>query len=319
MVNRGVPESGTGVSVRITAAIVLSLLLVAAAAGVGVIFMTGAVRFGTPGVSDFSTASSVSSRGTPRQKRDTFTQTDARIYCCCRVTAYEDTVVEARWFLEGRRLESYALRFWELAGSRTGRFVTSSANAAFRLDRPQEGWTSGNYRVEVLLDGNKGASADFDIASGEGEESDTRLYRDPGGRFSVRYPLVWEPADPSSLEGALAGFLAPGAGPYEPRFAVVLTDFSSASPEYLNGILVAQGVGQEEFFGSYTARGGTGARRSFTWEKELGGRKYRLKSIQVVLKGKSNVYSLDCHCLEQEAAERLPTFDSIIESFRVYD
>jgi hypothetical protein len=300
-------------------AIAIPALLVAALVALGVAFLAGAVRFGTVKITRVTTASKVDENtGKPVKKTSSFSDRQDRVYCCAYARAFEDTVLESRWYHGGKLVGRSGGKFKELIGASTGKFITAGGNVVFYRDRPAGGWAPGTYKVELLMSGKQAPGATFTIAKQGSEESGgMQEYADPAGRFSVSYPDGWEQADSKTLDGALAGFIAPGGGDYPPRFAIVMTDFESAGIDALNAVLKAEGRPDSENFSSYSFGDKQGARRMYTWESGSGGKTVQLKSIQAVVQGSKHVYGLNCHCQASQFDANLPLFDSIISSFRV--
>lgn len=304
---------------RKTWAIVIPALVVAALVALGVVFLAGVVRFGNVKVSNVTMASKVEVKtGKPIKKTSSFSYRQERVYCCAYARAFEDTVLESRWYQGGKLVGRSGGKFKDLIGASTGKFVTASGNVAFYLDRPAGGWALGAYRVELSIAGKQGPGASFTVAKGGSEKSQgMQEYADPAGRFSIRYPDGWEQADTRTLDGALVGFIAPDGADYPPRFAIVMTDFESANIDYLNGVLKAEGKPDSEMFSPYSFGDKQGARRTYTWEYKSGDKTVQLKSIQAVAQGNKHVYGLNCHCQASQFDANLPVFDSIISSFRV--
>ena len=302
-----------------TWAIVIPALLVAALVALGVVFLAGVVRFGTVTISKVTMASKVDAKtGKPLTKTSSFSDRQERVYCCAYVRAFEDTVLESRWYHGGKLMGRSRGRFKELIGAATGKFITAGGNLAFYRDMPAGGWAPGAYRVDLLIAGKKAPGASFTVAKeGSKDNHGMQEYNDPAGRFSVRYPETWEQADSATLGGALVGFIAPDGGDYPPRMAVVMTDFTGAGIDDLNGVLKAEGKPDSEMFSSYSFGDKQGARRVYTWQTKSGEKTVQLKSIQVVAQGSKHVYGLNCHCQASQFDANLPVFDSIISSFRV--
>jgi hypothetical protein len=300
-------------------AIVITALVVAALIALGVVFLTGVVRFGNVKISSVAMASRVDAKTSkPVGKATRFTAGQQHIYCCAYARAFEDTVIESRWYHGAELVGRSRGRFKELVGASTGRFITAGGNVAFYLDRQAGGWAPGAYRVELFIAGKPAPGARFTVVKGGSAESQgTPEYTDPAGRFSARYPDGWEQADTKTLDGALVGFIAPNGGDYPPRFAVVLTDFESANVDYLNGVLKAAGKPDSEMFTPYSFGDKQGARRTYAWEYKSGDKTLQLKSIQVVVQGSKHVYGLNCHCQASRFDANLSAFDSIVNSFRV--
>ena len=296
--------------------VVMIAVCTAAAVALGVMFFTGVVRFGTPGVSGVTMASKIDVRRRPVEKKARFSGSEQRIYCCARVRAFEDTVLEARWYLGSSQVGGYSTRYGSLTRSSTGKFITSGGNVAFSLERPPAGWLGGDYQVRVYLDAKRAGNTGFSIKQRDGG-SGLSTYRDPAGVFSVGVPYGWSAADESTLDGALAGFLGQG-GDYPPRFVVVSTDYTSVDPAYLNGSLSKDGTAASgEQFQAYSLGESPGARREFEWDYESGEETFKLRSVQVLVQAKDGkVYGLNCHSKAEDFKSNLPVFNSIINSFR---
>jgi len=306
---------------RKTGALVLISAFVVAVIVLGVVFFTGAIRIGGVKVSGVTTASRVDRvTGRPSDRRARFDDSFDRIYCCANARAFEDTILEARWYHGSAQIGSYRRSFGALTGKSTGKFLATGGNVAFYLDQPEGGWSEGKYTVDVLVNGKKAANAAFTVSrrTPDADALEPVFFKDPSGAFSVRYPGGWSQADASSLGGALAGFIEPGKSAFPARFAIVMTDFDSVSLDYLNGILEKAGAPASDLFTSYSLGDTRGARRTYSWQYRAGGSTVRLRSIQVLVKGSKQVYGLDCHCLEKDFKAKLPLFNSVINSFRVY-
>jgi hypothetical protein len=307
-----VPGLGTPAIFLLIIAVILTAALFFAAT-------SGVLRIGSPRITSISTASRVDGSERPVNGVNRFPQGAARIFCCARVTGFRDTVVEARWYHGGSQVKSYSTRFGALSGGTAGGIFPAGANVAFYLDRPPEGWPAGAYTVTVTLNGKKGARASFTVAAASTGEASIApgVYNDATGAFSVSYPADWTQADATSSEGVMVSFIAHDSGEYPPRFAVVSTDYSSAAPDYLNGLLADSGASKEEMFSAYSLGGTSGARRTYRWTYGEGQSAVELESIQVVMQGKEGVLALNCHSLAAGFDSALPTFNQIINSFRV--
>lgn len=301
-----------------TAAVVLAVLLVVAIGALATVFFTGLIRIGKPGISRVTTSERVEG-GTarPEGKTNRFSGREARIYCCGRARGFEDTVFGALWYRGGDLVGRFSRKFSNLTGTSTGRFLVTGSDVAFYLARPKGGWATGGYTVKITVGGREAAKASFTISSETAGEKtpETAVYREPSGLFSIRYPADWLAADRASLEGAVAGFVAPGTG-FPPRFAVLITDFKSASPDYLNDIFRSAGSHAGNLFTKYSLGKESGARRIYEWEYGTGQSKVKLKSVQVVVQGKGRVFGINCHGLAPDFEGNLPIFNSIINSFR---
>ena len=313
------PGAATGLKGHRTAVITACAVALVALIALFAVSLTGVVRVGRPAASSVATARSINASRRPVEKVTRFASSDSRIYCTARVRAFEDTVVEARWRLGRRLVKSFARPFSALTGVSAGRLFTTAADVAFYIETPPGGWGAGNYTVEVRLDGKASGSAAFSVSGGESAEQvpGVSTYTDSGGAFSVSYPAGWIEADPDSLGDALAGFVSPVKGEYPARFAVLLTDYASAEPDYLNGLLAKEAQPQQETFTAYSLGETRGARRTYGWAMESGDSTLQLKSIQVVMPGVEGVYALNCHSLASEFDENLAAFNAIINSFRV--
>jgi hypothetical protein len=302
------PRDRRAVTVSIVAGFVLLVALLT------FLFFAGVIRIGTPGVSSLTMASKIDSRQRPAVKKSRFDGSEKRIYCCARVRAFEDTVLEARWYRGNAQVGGITGTFGALTRSSGGRLSPSRGNIAFYLDRPPSGWVSGSYQVRVYLNRKRGRDAGFTITT-RGQDSGAGVYRDPGGLFSVKVPDGWVEADPSTLQGDLAGFTAT-TGEYPPRFVVAETDFTGVDPAYLNGSVNQGGQQASGQFQPYSFGDNPGARRDFLWDYKDGGKTYKLHSVQAVVQGKDGkVFSVNCHSLATEYDRNLPVFNSIINSF----
>jgi hypothetical protein len=294
--------------------VVVGAVLIAAV--LSVLLFSGIVRFGTPKVFSLTMASKIDGRKRPIARKVIFDGSEQRIYCCVRLQAFEDTVLEARWYRQEVQVGGFSGKFGALTGTSTVRFLVLGGNVAFYLTRPPAGWVGGSYRVKIYIDGKQAREAGFSISSQE-RESGTTTYRDPSGLFSLEIPDTWEDADPGTLQGALAGFIGPGDD-YEPRVVVVPTDFTSVDPTYLNGALAQngqQGAGQ---FQPYSIGNSAGARRDFEWNHTYEGANLKLHTVQVVFQGADGkVYSVNCHSTSEDYQANLPVFNSIINSLKL--
>ncbi len=304
------PRSGRGnarrfipVIIAAAGAVVISVLLV--------LFLTGVIRFGKPRLYGIVTSARIDSRDRPLAPRSTFQQSDTRIYCCAKVKAYEDTVLESRWYAGERQVGGYSCAFGAISGSASGKFLPTNGTVAFYLDRPSSGWSAGRYTVRLYADGKRAAEISFIVTS---RESTGPAYRDPSGLFTVSVPDGWVKSEDTS-GSVLAEFSAP-SGSYPPRFAVVSTDLPSVDPGYLNQQLGSDsGAGK---FEQYALGGSAGARRDYLWDTQISDKDVELHSIQVlVTAGNGKVYGLNCHVLKGEYDRYLPTFNAVINSFRL--
>ncbi|MFH1150316.1 MAG: hypothetical protein V1748_07570 [Actinomycetota bacterium] len=305
------PDPDRGRTVALVAVItgVLVLLVVPV-----VLLFAGAIRFGRPGAGKVQTAASVDSGLKPVEAASRFGPDDERIYCCAVVRAYQDTVVGTQWRRGAAMVASMSGRFGDLARGSATKFLLSSGRVAFYLQKPAGGWQPGSYTVGLSIDGKAAGETSFAV-SGDGASSRGTTYRDPSGRFTVEVPTGWIEMDQRSTGGALAGFMAPASG-YAPRFVVVSTPMTSATPESLNAALAAEGVPEQERFTAITLGTLVGARRTYEWDLEENGGKTRLKSIQVVVDmGNGTVLEINCHSQATRFDENLPTFNSVINSF----
>lgn len=277
-----------------------------------VLLLAGVIRFGKPSVNGVTTANRIDSRKRPVAPGSSFGQSDPRIYCCARVKAFGDTVLESRWYAGDRQVGGYSCAFSAITGSPAGRFLPAKGTVAFHLDRPDSGWTGGRYTVRLFADGRRAGEASFTVAAGE--STGGSVYRDPSGLFTVQVPPGWVRSE-SSARGLLAGF-SDVSGSYPPRFAVVSTDVRSVDPGLLNGQLGPDsGAGK---FERYVLGDFSGARRDYLWDTQVGQRDVELHSIQVLIEGKDGkVYGLNCHALKSQYERYLPAFNRVINSFRL--
>lgn len=305
----GPPSDRRAFTAAIAAALVLLVALVT------FLFFAGVIRFGTPVVSSLTMASKIDSHQRPVVKKSNFDGSEKRIYCCARVRAFEDTVLEARWYRGNAQVGGITGKFAALTHSSSGKLLTSRGDIAFYLDKPPSGWVSGSYQLRMYINGKRGPDVGFSMAA-RGQEGTSQAYSDPGGLFSVKVPDGWLDADSTTLEGALAGFTAT-TGEYPPRFVVIQTDYTSVDPAYLNG-LVNQGVQQSSGqFQPYSFGNNPGARRDFEWDYKSGDKTLKLHTVQAVVQGSNGtVFSVNCHSLASEYDSDLPVFNSIINSFR---
>lgn len=276
--------------------------------------LLGVVKFGAPSMTGITMASRVDRSNRPMTATATFSDDDDSIYCCATAHAFAGTRLQARWFHQGEVIAQYTGRFGSMAQAPAAKFLAATARVAFKLSRPEEGWAAGSYSVRLAVDGKEAGSRAFTVSKSPEGAAGTR-YDDPGGGFSVLVPAGWLPGDKATLGAALAGFIAP-SGPYPPRYAVSLTDFTSVEPGYLNGILRQAGAKQGEVFAAYSVGEMVGARRTFEWDYKSGEEQYRVKTIQVVLQSEGKVYSIDCHSLAMDYQSNEPTFNNVISSFR---
>jgi len=296
------------------AAIIVPVALVAVLTAAGVLFLLGVVRFGNPSLKDISMASGVSRANRPVSSTTRFSVDDDAIYCCATARAFAGTRLRARWFRQGDQIAEFNGTFRSMGGSQTAKFLPATGHVAFKLARPEEGWTSGSYSVTLAVDGRTAGSRTFTVVDAPEGAAGTR-YNAPGGAFSILVPAGWLPAEAASLGGALAGFISP-AGPYPPRYAVTLTDFTSVDIGYLNGILKQSGAKADELFAPYSVGDLVGARRTFEWDYKAGQEQFRLKTIQVVLQSDAKIYGIDCHSLAIDYQSNEPIFNTVINSFR---
>jgi hypothetical protein len=297
------------------AAILVPTALVALVTALCAVFLLGVVKVGTPSLSAISMSSSIDRSNRPMKATTQFSVDDESIYCCATARAFADTKLKARWFREGRQVAQFTGKFGDMAGGASPvKSLTTKGRIAFELERPSDGWTTGSYSVRLAVNGREAGARSFTVSKAPDGSAGTR-YDDPSGAFSILVPAGWLPAEPSSLGGALAGFISP-AGPYPPRYAVSLTDFTSVETGYLDDALRQSGAKAGEVFSSYSVGQMVGARRVFEWDYVSGQEKYRLKTIQIVLQKEGKVYSIDCHSLALDFDANEPTFNTVVNSFR---
>ena len=281
------------------------------------VVFAGAVRLGAPAVSGVTMSAGIDRRDKPSDATRRFSTDTERIYCCARVRAFDDTVLAARWSLGDRPIKTVMRTFSRLAGVTRTFVFPVTADVAFYLVKPAGGWTQGVYEVEVTAGGRRSSKASFTVVGGTKEVSGstTNAYTDPAGEFTVTYPEGWvESPDTESL----VEFVAPLGGSYPPRFAVVGTDLTSASQDDLNGNLDSAAAGPGEQFTAYSLGGASGAKRVYRWTYQADdGSSLSLETMQVLVKGKDGVYGVNCHALASDFDQYLPTFDALVNSFRV--
>jgi hypothetical protein len=306
------PSIGKGRALAIS----LSAACMALVVALSVLFFTGVLRIGAVRLSGVKTAAKVDSRYRPVEATDEFSGKERRIYCCCRIKAFEDTVLEVRWYLGGAQVGGYAGTFGAIARKATGRSLPARGDVAFYLDRPSDGWLGGDYRVAIYADGRRKAEETFSIGQLE-RGSGLVTYEDPEGSFSVGVPYSWTAADSETVDEALAGFTAQGNG-YPPRFVVVETGYESADPNYLNGVLAPGGGTPASQFQAYSLGETAAARRDFEWDYRSGESTLKLHTVQVVAQGpEGDVLGLNCHSLAADYEANLPVFNAIINSFKL--
>lgn len=302
--------SRRGIAIAITAGIVLIVAVFS------VLTFAGVIRFGTPNASSLTIASKIDGRKRATVRKTKFDGSEQRIYCCSRFRAFEDTVLEARWFREGAQVGGFSGKFGALTRTSTVRFLVLSGDVAFYLTRPPAGWTGGSYRVRVYIDGKRAREVGFSLSS-RGRQAGTTTYKDPGGLFTLELPNGWVEANAETLNGARAGFIGPGSG-YAPRLVVVPTDFTSVDTSYLNGAVAQEGQQNGGQFQPYSMGNSPGARRDFEWDHMSGNTKLKLHSVQVVVQGADGkVYGINCHTEATNYDTNLPVFNSIISSFKL--
>lgn len=291
------------------------VLLLALVTAVVVVFLTGVLTLGQPMLSGITMAPKVDKTNRPLKSVSLFGADATSVYCCANVRAFNNTRLEARWFDEKGQVADFKSRFADLAGVSNAKFMPSSGRVAFQLQQPSGGWALGAYSVRLLLDGKPAGERTFRITDATPGTIQGTRYDAPGGAFSILVPDGWSAADKQSLGQAIAGFISP-QGPFPPRFAVTLTDFTSVETGYLNDILRQSGAKAGETFESYSIGDLLGARRSFDWDFTPNGQRYPLRTIQVVVQVDDKVYSIDCHSLAIDFPANEPTFNAVINSFR---
>lgn len=281
-----------------------------------VLLLAGVIRFGRPRLRDVTTSARIDSSGRPVDPGSSFEQSDPRVYCCAAVKAFDDTVLESRWYAGKLQVGGYSCVFGAITRSSSGRFAPAEGRVAFYLDRPETGWAGGEYTVQLFADGVKAGEAGFTVSGGESAEGTT--YRDPSGLFSVSAPAGWVRSGSGSGSGSgglLAAFSEP-SGSYPARFAVVSTEVQSVDPGYLNRVLGPESEAGK--FEQYSLGDSAGARRDYLWDTQVGERDVELHSIQVLTAaGDGRVYGLNCHVRKGEYDRYLPVFNEIINSFRL--
>lgn len=312
----GPAPAASGGRGRRAAAILVPALLLIAVTAVVVVFLTGVVTVGQPAVSGITLAPKVDRSMRPVSSTSIFTADNASIFCCANVRAFNNTTMEAKWFGEKGQVADFKARFGVMAGVSGSRFAPTSGRVAFELRQPLGGWALGSYSVRLLIDGKPAGEQKFRITkAAAGTVAGTR-YNDPGGAFSILVPEGWKAAEKQSLGTALAGFISP-TGPFPPKYAVSLTDFTSVETGYLNEILRQSGTpSSSEMFAAYSIGDLLGARRVFEWDFNPNGQQYHLRTIQVVVQKDDKVYSIDCQSLAIDFTRNEPTFNAVINSFR---
>lgn len=306
------PPRETSRKQKAVIAAVVAFALVLAAAAAGVAMLTGVVKFGKPRVIELTMASRIDDSGRPLKETETFDDKDPRVYCCARVRAFDDSIIESRWFLGGLQVGGYGVRFGALDRSSGGRIVPAGGWVSFYLKKPRGGWSAGKYKVKVYIDGSGPTEAVFRIGESDGK-NESATYRDPDGAFQVDVPAGWTAAEVDPESGELAGFLGTG-DEYPPRFVVLETDLDSADPATLNELL-PESTGQ---YNGYSLGERPAARRDYEWDFLSEGKTLKLHSIQVLAQGSDGtVYGLNCHSLADEYEDNLPDFNEVINSFRL--
>jgi hypothetical protein len=296
------------------AAIVAGVVSVVVA--LSLLVFSGIIRFGTPELSSLTMASKVDGRKRPVERNVIFNGQEKRIYCCTRVKAFEDTVLEARWYRQDAQVGGFSGKFGALTDTSTVRFLVLRGNVAFYLSKPATGWLGGSYRVSINIDGKHAREAGFTITS-RGQESGTTTYNDSGGLFSMELPHTWDYAEADTLRGALAGFVGPGSG-YAPRVVITPTELTSVDTAYLNQVLAQQGQQGAGQFQPYSMGNNPGARRDFEWDHKYSGKKLKMHTVQVVFQlADAKVYSINCHSSAADFQKNLPVLNSIINSFKI--
>jgi hypothetical protein len=307
------PSAGRG---RRVSAVLVPLLLLCTLTALVVVFLTGMVTVGKPSMTAITLAPKIDETQRPTSAATEFSSDAPAVYCCATVRAFSTTKLEARWFDSSGQVARYRSTFGAMSGTAGAKFLPSRGRVAFKLERPKRGWSLGPYTVRLLLDNAQAGEADFTVSKARVEGTSGTRYEDPSGGFSILVPEGWKAADKSSLEGALAGFMGQ-MGPYPPRFAVSLTDFTSVETGYLNQVMKQEGANSNELFQQYSIGDLAGARRTFDWELDAGNnQRYRLRSIQVVVQVDNRVYGIDCHSLAIDFSQNEPTFNAVINSFR---
>ena len=301
---------------RGTAAAAIVAGVVSVVVALSLLVFSGIIRFGTPEMSSLTPASKIDGRKRPFARKVIFDGGEKRIYCCARLKAFEDTVLEARWYRQDAQVGGFSGKFGALTGTSTVRFLVLRGNVAFYLARPATGWLGGSYRVRIYIDGKHAREAGFTITS-RGQESGTTTYKEPGGLFSMELPDTWDYAEADTLRGALAGFVGPGSG-YAPRVIIAPTELTSVDTAYLDQAVAQQGQQSAGQFQPYSMGNNPGARRDFEWDYKYKGKELKLHTVQVVFQlADAKVYSINCHSSAADFQKNLPVFNSMINSFKI--
>ena len=299
--------------------VLVVVMLIIAGAGICIAWL-GLIRFGTPSLSKAVVAAEIDEKTKePKKSVEEFTDEDKKIYCTALVRGFTDTRLAARWFYGDTEVGELKGALGSLASGGTTNFIASSGYVAFYMERPEGGWSSGKYRVELYLDGEEAAKKTFSIEAREIElDEDLSIFEDADGRFSVSYPSSWSRASESSLEeDVLVGFVGPDTDGFSPKF-VVLTSSQPMDINALNAELEAEGAPEGELFQETTVGGREALVRTFEWSYQTEeGEPVDLKTIQALVEDDGVVYGIHCHATADSFSRYKSTFDTIIDSFEV--
>ncbi|MBN2168487.1 MAG: hypothetical protein JW738_04525 [Actinobacteria bacterium] len=312
---RGSNDRKKLISILAVISIIIIMTLIAA------LLVMGVIKTGHPKIRSVVTTESINEQtGKPGKEVENFSGNESRIYCSAKVRAFDDTALRVEWKMGKRLIREQRTTFGEVIGSIPAKCLTTEGYVNFYLDRPGGGWQDGSYYVTFQLADIETRDVNFTIGGTNTQGSVVMsTYEDPEGLFSVSVPASWYLADTDNLGGGLAGFISDESSDYPPRFEILATGFDNVSIEYLNTVLLSQGIPENELFESYTLGDRNGAMRDFKWTYTEGDTAYDLHSIQFVVQGEKAVYGMNFHSASNEYEDNLGVFSAIVSSLKIHD
>lgn len=146
----------------------IAAVVIIVIAFVGVILLTGGFEFSfsTANISNITMAKEIDNQNRPVETASEFNSTAPRIYITMKLSnAPQDTQVKSEWYYveNNAEIDSYSLT------------TDGTRNISFKLTRFENEFPAGNYRVDILLDGEKVNSKEFDIKETYPQIIDTAL------------------------------------------------------------------------------------------------------------------------------------------------
>lgn len=146
----------------------VAVVVVVIIAVLGIVFLTGGFQFSysTASISDVAMAEEVNDQDQPVEVVSEFTSDTSKIYVTMELSnAPSDTEIKAEWYYvdNNTEIDSYSTT------------AEGSGPVVFYLTKPNDGWPAGDYRVDIILDGEKVSSKNFVVKEIEPEVTDVAL------------------------------------------------------------------------------------------------------------------------------------------------